>query len=376
LNDKLLFSLMLAISDTLFKHGKHNTQNNMPNMFCHILKADGYAVYLQDNGSYLLHTHQSPSSSVKFAHSWQQYKWELSTSAVYINAKEKTNGFSQEGNWQSCLLLPLLGEDKTDGVVMVVWTENSPLEYIPQEEIRLLQPISQLISQVYSSSSILVAKLQQREKYLLALYQKAEQELESSRKKVSIELHDEVGQVLTSILLQIKMLQQSEDIEYVQGRLGGLHHITLQTLEEVRRISRNLRSGLLEKLGLQAAVEAHIKGYMDSTGIKVEFRHHNLKERLADNIEIIVYRAVQEGLTNIARHAQASKVLVSLSKKGDNLFLQIVDNGIGKKEEKTNGLGLLGIEERVKMAKGKFWLLNWQGQGLALNILLPLEQEG
>ena len=370
--NKLLFSLSLEISDTLFKYGKQYTQAKLPDLFCSNLHAKGCAVYQKKDNDYFLHTYHASLPSAQFAHSWQQYGYKISTAPVYIDNQQESGCFCLSKTLRRCLILPLVGEGELEGVLLVGWTDTSPLDHISQEELRLLQPISQLLSQVYCTSSARITELQQREKSLLALFQKAEQELENSRKQVSLELHDEVGQVLTSILLQLKMLQQSQDLEYVQGRLGGLHHITLQTLEEVRRISRNLRPGLLEKLGLKAAVEAHIKEYVESTGIIVEFRHQNLEESLPDEIEIIAYRAVQEGLTNVARHSQASKVLINISNKGDNLFLQIWDNGEGMEKEENHGLGLLGMKERVKMAKGKFWLLNQKGKGLSLNILLPL----
>lgn len=378
--NKLLLSLLLEISETLTNDQRKQAQTKVPELFCSTLKAGGCAVYrqekMQNKGSYHLQTYYSSSSSVRFARFWQQYGWKLSSATIYIDNHKEQDHFSLEEPWRRCLILPLMGEVEIEAVLLIVWIDSSPLDHIAQEELQLLQPISQMLSKVYCTSSVYATELQQREKSLLALYQKAEQELENNRKQVSLELHDEVGQVLTSILLQLKMLQQAEDLEYVKGRLGGLHHITLQTLEEVRRISRNLRPGLLEKLGLQAAVEAHVKEYVDATGIMVEFRPNNLEEPLSEQIETIMYRAVQEGLTNIARHSQASKTLINLSRKGDNLFLQIWDNGKGiateTETETGEGLGLMGIKERVKMVNGKFWVLNQNSKGLSLNILLPL----
>lgn len=369
--NKLLLSFLLELSEALSNYGQLRIQEELPKLFCEVIKADGCAVYVQKINNYILHKQYSSSASSHFASSWRQIGWNLSTAAVYIDAPETAGRYFQGGIWQRCLLLPLLREDKIEGVLLAGWAGASPLDGLLQEELRLLQPISQLLSDIYCTTHLITA-LKEREKSLSILYQKAEQELENGRRQVSLALHDEVGQVLTSILLQLNILQQSEDLDYVKGRLGGLSHITQQTLEEVRRISHNLRPALLENLGLQAALESHIKEYTDSTGIAVEFRHHNLEERLPDDVEIIVYRAVQEGLTNVARHAGASSVMINLTVKGNKLLLQIEDNGKGMEERKSSGLGLLGMEERVKLAKGKFWLLNQKEQGLTLNILLPL----
>lgn len=370
--NKLLLSLLLQVSTTIKKHEPQEAQDALPKMFSEILKADGCAIYLQkeDRVDYFL-SRQYPYFRIPyFADTWQEYGWNLPTTFAYIDHSEQTKPFSQESNFQRYLILPLLRENRVAGILLAGWNKVFPLDSISPEEKEIFLPISQLLAEVYCAYPI-ISHLRQREKDLSALYCKAEWDLENSRKQVSLELHDEVGQVLTSILLQLNILQKSDDLEYIKGRLGGLHHITLQTLEEVRRISQNLRPNLLEKLGLQAAIEAHIKDYIDTTGIQVEFRSHNLGERIPPDLETVVYRGVQESLTNIARHAKASKAIVSLTIKGENLFLQILDDGIGMKNSQSGGTGILGMKERVKMAKGKFWMTD-NGEGLIVNILLPL----
>jgi len=367
-----LLSLLLQISETLVKNGPIQTQEELPKMFCHTLNAKQCAVYLLKDSNYFLTQHYSASTPFHFPYVVQQSGLTLSASAQYIDCQEKSDRLSLLNDWSRCMLLPFLRKEKIiAGVFLVGWNLVSELDSMCYEEQRTLQAISQLLTEIYCVFP-LIDSLSQREQFLMALYQKTEQEIEKSRREVSMALHDEVGQVLTSILLQLNLLQQSDDLNYVKGRLGGLHHITLQTLNEVRRISHNLRPALLERLGLQAALEAHIKEYTDSTNIEVEFRSHNLEERIPSYAENIVYRAVQEGLTNVARHAKASSVFIHLSKKCNNLLLQISDNGLGMKKTQSYGLGLLGMEERVKMAKGKFWLLQREGQGLSINILLPL----
>lgn len=369
---KLFLSLLHDMSDILLKHSRQQAQEEIPRLVCEAMQADDCAVYLLNDHSYLLCQHYFSSTTSYFADFMQQRGLALANTAVYLDNPEQSSPFFQRGAYQRCLILPLLGEDKPEGILLVGWSGSSPLDGLSPQELWLWQPISQLLAGLYCSST-LIGVLRQREKSLTALYQKAEQELENSRRRTSLELHDEVGQVLTSILLQLQLLQQSEDFDYVKGRLAGLHHITLQTLEEVRRISHNLRPTLLEKLGLEAAVEAQIKEYRNSTGILVEFRRHNLQERLNNEVETIVYRAVQEGLTNVARHAEATKVMINLTVKANHLLLQISDNGQGMSaREKSTGLGLLGMEERVRLIRGKLWIMEGKEQGVSINILLPL----
>jgi signal transduction histidine kinase len=375
--NKYIISLLLGISSLVKKNKPEIVREEFLELICEILHSNGCAIYLynSDRDCFILSNQYSFLRNSDYAFSWQSYGWTLSDKVEFIDNPELSKQFSQECSFQRLLFLPLLIENKIEGVVLTGWKDICPLDDLTNEDYLILQHISQLLSDVYCVHP-LITKLRQREKDLAALYQKAEQDLEISRKEVALELHDEVGQVLTSILLQLKLLQQSSDFEYVKGRLGGLHHITLQTLEEVRRISQNLRPNLLEKLGLQAAVEALINDYIENTGIEVELRTCNLGGRVAEELETIVYRSVQEGLTNVARHSGASKVIISMTIKRNNLFLQILDNGKGMKKSEKHGTGLLGMKERVTRAQGKFWIVNNRAQGLTINILLPLVKNG
>lgn len=372
MQENKLISLLLKISETLSSIGLLGAQDELLKLFSEVLDTSGCAVYLLKENKFSLNKQHSNIYSFEFFSSLDLYELTFSNAAVYINDSEKACRYFRGDVMNKCLFLPLQKQDKLEGVLLAGWKDHSPLDFLDHDSFRLFLPISQILFDVYANSSML-ASIVQREKSLIALYQKAERELENSRKQVSLELHDEVGQVLTSILLQLKLLQQSEDLEYIKGRLGGLHYITMQTIEEVRRISTNLRPSLLEKLGLQPAFEAHIKEFIKSTGIDVDFRCTNVGRRLPDQIEIIVYRAVQEGLTNVARHAEASVVFINLSAKGDHLLLQISDNGKGMSDNENKGLGLLGIKERVNLADGKLWIVNHKGKGLSLNIILPLD---
>ncbi|MGE4273327.1 MAG: sensor histidine kinase [Desulfitobacterium sp.] len=370
---KLLFSLLLNLSSKIEEIGTERARLELPKLICTLLETDGCALYFSKSdreGLFLANQYSIPQGQV-FADTWPENWSPISDSAEYLNNHEMAKGFAEDNSFKMCLILPLHIEGKIAGVVLMGWKSSSSLEELSPKDLQLLQSISMLLSHVYCVYP-LINKLRQRETNLATLYRKAEDDLETSRKKVSLELHDEVGQVLTSILLQLKLLQQSDDLEYMKGRLGGLHHITLETLDEVRRISQNLRPNLLEKLGLQAAVEAHIKEYRENTGIEVELRTHNLSERIAENIETITYRAVQEGLTNVARHSGANRVIINLTIKGNNLFLQITDNGKGFKKNDVHGTGLLGMRERSTRVGGKFWLVNKVDQGLTINMLLPL----
>ncbi|MFA5536999.1 MAG: sensor histidine kinase [Bacillota bacterium] len=373
--NKLMFSLLMQISAIVKMDNINIAQGLLLKEFGRILEADVCAVYLKKEarpGYHLLWQHDV-SGGYAFADFWMEDEYNSSFNFSYIKKSEQMSAFflkTSKIDFKRYLLLPLIMENRIAGIFLAAWEKTFPLDSMLPEELETFSLISQLIADLYCIRPH-VNYLKQREEDLSILYCKAVQDLEDSRKQVSLELHDEVGQVLTSILLQLKLLEKSADLEYVKGRLGGLHHITLQALEEVRRISQNLRPTLLEKLGLGASIESHIKDFIDATGIRVEFRSNDIGTGISSEIETVVYRGVQEGLTNVARHAQASKVIVSLTRKGQRLFLQIADDGVGMKENQGTGTGLLGMRERVKMVGGRFWTGD-HGQGLVVNILLPL----
>lgn len=239
------------------------------------------------------------------------------------------------------------------------------------EEQMVLQVIAE---NMYAQAEI--KRLQEREITLERICKQAIDELENSKKRLSRELHDELGQAMTSILLQLKMLQHEENVEVIHDRLGGLRYLTQQTIEDVRRLAMNLRPAVLENLGLISALEWYIEDFRRYSGIEVVFAGPRLKKRLPNEVETVVYRAVQESLTNVARHAEATRVDISVNSCEHGLQICIRDNGKGICcGDLRRGLGLLGMEERVKLARGDFRIKSSQGHGTEIMITLPLNNE-
>ncbi len=235
---------------------------------------------------------------------------------------------------------------------------------------------NQLLNQLLARNKALeeeIHYLKLREANLQKICKHAIDELENSKKVLARELHDELGQAMTSILLQLKMLQHEPDIEVIYDRLGGLRYLTQQTIEDIRRLAMNLRPTVLENLGLIAALEWHIEEYSRYSGITVDFISPRIKEPFPSDIETAIYRAVQESLTNVVRHAEASQVIITLKVSASQMQLQIKDNGKGMTSvDLKKGLGLLGMEERIKLVEGEFEIISSLGQGTEINITLPL----
>lgn len=248
---------------------------------------------------------------------------------------------------------------------MVVGLRNMHNALVQQEQEaqRLCQENGRLLADLHAKN--------ERLHYLLKHATSAQ---EAERKRLARELHDETGQALTSILLRLKVLQDETDLEVIQDRLSGLRYLTNQTLEEVRRLSMDLRPAALDDLGLAPALRACVQQYTERSGIEIVFSAPPALARLAPEVDIVLYRAVQEGLTNIVRHARARHAFVSLERCGPTLRLLIVDDGVGFSYDATRGNGLAGMRERVLMAGGALTVDTQPGAGTRIVIELPIEE--
>lgn len=223
----------------------------------------------------------------------------------------------------------------------------------------------------------LIENLKAREAELQEACRAAIDAQEIERKRLSRELHDEIGQAITAILVRLKTLQDETDLELIQDRLNGLRYITAHTLEEVRRLSSDLRPAIFDDLGLVPAIRWYINAYCSNTGLQINFQADNITERLPSNVETAIYRAVQEGLTNISRHAQAETADILLQLKKDSIILVICDDGKGMQAplSYSNGLGLIGMQERIRLLGGQFNIKSETDQGVQITIVLPVEKQ-
>jgi signal transduction histidine kinase len=201
---------------------------------------------------------------------------------------------------------------------------------------------------------------------------------EEERRSIARELHDEVGQVLTAIRVELANAQRQ--IEAGGGNaapLTALRSITDGALSTVRDLSHLLHPAMLDDLGLPSAIEWYAKGFERRHGVRVELEQQGMDERLTADTEAAVYRVLQEALTNIARHAQARLCRITLHRSGDTLTVAIQDDGIGfdtaaaRSNGARRGLGLIGIRERVAHLGGRFRLESTPGAGTRLSLEVP-----
>ncbi len=374
MENQLLLQLLITIADSVNQGKTEGIKEKVIEYFACTLGADDCALYLQKLEHLVLSGQSIADAGFTFPNAWQGGT--LPTHLTYYDDQEMVTRIFPEAYWQYCLVLPIKIGDKVVGLLVAGWQQYFPLDTWTKKDRAILQSIVQLLgNSLYAQSEIQRLKL--REDTLERICKQAIDELENNKKQLSRELHDEVGQAMTSILLQLKLLQQEQDLELIHDRLGGLRYITQQTIEDVRRLSMNLRPTVLENLGLVPALEWYIEDYRRYSGISTDFSSPRIKERLPGEIEIVIYRAVQESLTNVARHAEATHVFVTLHFCENYLELQVADNGKGMNLRDVNsGLGLLGMEERVKLAKGEFSIKSQKEQGTRILITLPLNEEG
>jgi len=200
---------------------------------------------------------------------------------------------------------------------------------------------------------------------------------EEERKHIARELHDHIGQDLAAIKISLQMLEKEypEMEDGLWDEIEEVVRIADKTIADVRRISATLRPESLDRMGLVPALEHQIE-YLSGRGdTKLTFHSRDFKVRLAPEDEIAIYRIVQEGITNILKHAQAGNARVRISRKGKNIHLSIRDDGVGFTpgwEKATMGLGLVGIKERVKGLGGEFAIKSKGGKGAELLITIPM----
>lgn len=203
---------------------------------------------------------------------------------------------------------------------------------------------------------------------------------EDERKRIARELHDETTQALTSLMVGLKALQGATSLDNVRDTVAQLRTMAAQTLDSLHSLALELRPSVLDDLGLVAALRRYVKDYATSFGLETDFAVVGLEEkRLTPQVETALYRIVQEALTNVARHAQASQVSVLLEQRGNSVIGIVEDDGRGFDVESAlasghlESLGLRGMQERASLVGGKLTVESTPGIGTTVFIEIPLD---
>jgi signal transduction histidine kinase len=197
------------------------------------------------------------------------------------------------------------------------------------------------------------------------------QELE--RRRLARELHDETGQALTSILLGLKGIEETRDGGDVRQAAEELRELVVRTLQDVRRLAVELRPKALDDFGLVPALERLVENFGEQTGLTVQLEARLGPDRLPAEVETALYRITQEALTNVVKHARARHVSIVLTRRDGSATAVIEDDGRGiENQEDTEGLGLLGMRERLELINGRLSIESSKGAGTTIVAEVPI----
>jgi PAS domain S-box-containing protein len=198
---------------------------------------------------------------------------------------------------------------------------------------------------------------------------------EAERTEIARDLHDDVGQQLAALGIGLSLIEaRVNDGEFVREEVTRLRQVAFGLAEKVRHVSHELHPGILQHSGLKDAIAAHCEATASQHAFEVRFDSHGSLDDVPDDVALCLYRATQQALRNVAMHANASSVSVSLDRVAGQLGLTVIDNGRGfhPSGNRAGSLGLLSIEERVHLVNGRFSVTSSVGGGSRLHISVPI----
>jgi signal transduction histidine kinase len=264
------------------------------------------------------------------------------------------------------MFLPLIVRGRTIGVIAIhdKIAPDQPADLrFSGEDMRL--------AETFAARAAVAVDLSQRVERDVLRRVVAAQELE--RKRLARELHDETGQALTSILLGLRTVEETGSEDARRAALASLREMAVATLQDVRRLAVELRPKALDDFGLVPAIQRLTEGFREQTAIQIDFEAR-LADRLPGELETSLYRIVQEALTNVVKHARARHVSVLLTRKDSRVAVVIEDDGRGFAPELATdeGLGLIGMRERLALLDGVLTVESSPGAGTTLVAEVPI----
>ncbi|MBI4300727.1 MAG: GAF domain-containing protein, partial [Chloroflexi bacterium] len=276
----------------------------------------------------------------------------------------------------SAVGFPLVAHGQVVGVMDLFGTDRPPLS---PTDFHLLQVVGNQIG-VAIRNARLYEDARANEELRRELLERAINAQEDERKRLARELHDEIGQVLTGLVMSLDGAEATipETFRDIKERLGQLRNLTADTLGEVRRLMLDLRPTLLDDLGLIPAISWYAENYLAKANIKARVEAVNMKERLPQEVETNLFRIVQEAITNIMKHAEARTVEIKLARQDGLVHASIEDDGKGfdtsslrRPSARGSALGIFGIRERVDLLGGTFNVSSSPGNGTRLELVIP-----
>ncbi len=272
--------------------------------------------------------------------------------------------------------VPLKSADRVIGVLLIGFVKA--YEWLPTER-ELLRAIAERSALAIERARMIDA-LREREMRIAELSGHLLKAQEDERKRISRELHDETGQALMVIRLYLGMLESTLDGQGPRAKVRETVAVVDRTIEGIRRIIGRLSPLVLQELGLVAAIRKEAKDLAKETGVKTRVAISDKVGRLAPEVEVAIYRVVQEALHNVAKHAQAKAVNITMTRESGKVALCVEDDGIGIVKQAgpkdRQSFGLAGIRERIAMLGGVARVVSSKGKGTRIEVELPGEGVG
>ena len=257
---------------------------------------------------------------------------------------------------------------------------SKELERRVEERTAELVTANRLMKKMLDEGKRAEEEIRKSRERLRNLSERLQSLLEEERTRISREIHDELGQALTALKIELSLTRRSlvsGGYAKQSAEINECERAVNRIIRTVRKIATELRPGVLDELGVIAAIEWMVKDFKKRTGIGCKVSIQGV-DKISDTTRATaIFRIVQEALTNVMRHAAASQVKVSLEKKGHTLAVEVRDNGIGITEARITGsksLGLIGIRERVRLLGGEAVIRGKPGEGTSVKVTLPDEE--
>ena len=228
------------------------------------------------------------------------------------------------------------------------------------------------------------SELKKSHKELQLLLDRQQNSREEERRIIARDLHDELGQVLTTLKIDVSMLRKrvaSNGVhvqsDLVKSELSSIIKLIDRINRSVRRISSGLRPEILDELGLIEAIRWHVQEFEKRYAMKCSVKLPTNSLSIDNKSSIALFRIVQEALNNVAKHSEASHVFIQMKIENDSLYLEIKDDGKGLEPEsvKSSGsLGIIGLRERVRLLSGKFDIHGQPGKGTMVSVTIPFKK--
>jgi signal transduction histidine kinase len=275
-------------------------------------------------------------------------------------------------DWVCSLALLPMNQGATVVGLIVLFSDQ--VDYFTGEDIRRLESFVSHATVAIENARLYQSMSKSREQ-LQSLSRRLVEVQENERRVVARELHDEAGQALASLIIQLKLLQKSAgEPDRVQAGTTRLIEEVKAVMENLHRLAMNLRPASLDRLGLIAALDQHCHSLAEQHSIRIAFDVIGFESRVAPQVETDIYRIVQEALNNVVRHSHATRADVLLERRDNSLVVIVEDNGQGFEPEvniEPNHLGLVGIQERAVANGGSLTIESTPRGGSTLIVEIP-----